>query len=57
MAGRYGRVVPEELKALVCECWEPQPDKRPSFANIAKRLQALFDAMPADTKKKKCCIM
>ena len=50
-------MVPEELKALVCECWEPQPDKRPSFAKIAKRLQALFDAMPADSKKKKCCIM
>ncbi|BDA49507.1 Integrin-linked protein kinase 1 [Coccomyxa sp. Obi] len=54
---RYGKVVPEELKALVCECWEPQPDKRPSFANVAKRLQALFDAMPPDSKKKKCCIM
>lgn len=53
---RYGKAVPEEIKNLVMECWEPQPDNRPSFEQIAKRLQTLFDAMPAD-KKKKCGVM
>ena len=49
-------MVPEEIIALVEECWDPQPHKRPAFPAIAERLQKMFDAMPAD-KKKKCTIM
>ena len=56
LLGRYGKVVPEEIKKLVQDCWEPQPDNRPSFEQISKQLQALFDAMPAE-KKKKCSVM
>lgn len=55
--GRFGKTLPEEIKKLVEECWDPQPDNRPSFAAIAKRLEVLFQGMPPDTKKKKCCIM
>ncbi|CAL5224575.1 g7281 [Coccomyxa viridis] len=53
---RFGKVVPEEVKQLVEECWDPQPHKRPAFPVIAARLQKMFDAMPVD-KKKKCTIM
>jgi hypothetical protein len=56
VSARYGKVVPEEIEKLVEECWDPQPDNRPSFAQIAKRLQVMFDAMPAQ-KKKKCSVM
>ncbi len=53
---RYGKVVPEEIRKLVQECWETQPDNRPTFQQIATRLQALFDAMPPE-KRKKCSLM
>ncbi len=38
-ACRFGKVVPQEIKTLIEECWDPQPDKRPSFAKAAQRLQ------------------
>ena len=53
---RFGKVVPDAVKHLVEECWDPQPNKRPSFPAIAERLQRMFDALPAD-KKKKCTVM
>lgn len=53
---RFGKIVPDEVKQLVEECWDPQPHKRPAFPAIAERLQKMFDAMPAD-RKKKCTIM
>ncbi|CAK0787626.1 hypothetical protein CVIRNUC_010848 [Coccomyxa viridis] len=53
---RFGKAVPDAVKQLVEECWDPQPNKRPSFPVIAERLQKMFDALPTD-KKKKCTVM
>ena len=48
--------MPDAVKQLVEECWDPQSNKRPSFPVIAERLQKMFDALPTD-KKKKCTVM
>jgi hypothetical protein len=57
VARRVGKPVPQELRTLVEQCWEPQADKRPGFKAIAARLQALFDALPPCKKDKKCSLM
>ena len=31
----------EELRALICQCWSPDPEVRPEFAEILKRLQEM----------------
>jgi len=31
----------EELRALICECWSPDPEVRPEFVEILKRLQEM----------------
>lgn len=33
-----------DLAALMRECWDKDPDKRPDFSNIVKRLEALQEA-------------
>ena len=36
----------ETLMALMEDCWNADPSKRPHFANIAKRLESLTDNVP-----------
>lgn len=36
---RWGRVVPQALKDLVTECWDPDYHKRPEFEDVVPRLR------------------
>jgi serine/threonine protein kinase len=38
---------PPQWASLMRACWDTRPDKRPSFAEIVKRLQAMKDAVEA----------
>ena len=39
---------PPQWASLMRACWDTRPDKRPSFAEIVKRLQAMLDAVEAE---------
>ena len=34
-----GSAVPDELRALICECWQPVAEMRPTFSSIVQRLE------------------
>lgn len=33
---------PPALASLIRDCWQPLPDQRPSFADVAARLEAMY---------------
>lgn len=39
---------PPALKALVEDCWKPNPSERPEFAEICQRLEAALAELPPD---------
>lgn len=45
---RWGKAVPQELKALVEECWSSDAEKRPHFIEISARLETVLSQLPAD---------
>ena len=36
----------QTLKALIEQCWHPNPERRPSFLIVIKELSQLLDNMP-----------
>lgn len=40
-----GKVVPAEIKKLMIECWDPDPNERPSFELIVSRLEKVLEAL------------
>lgn len=44
---------PEELVTLMTECWSPNPESRPSFSEISRRLASMLSAENEGSAKKK----
>ena len=44
---RWGSAA-QELKRLVKQCWDPNPEKRPVFEEVVKRLDTLIKIMPRE---------
>ena len=40
--------IPDGLKQLMEDCWS-EPDERPTFADITRRLENTFRSLPQDT--------
>ena len=39
--GNLPESVSEDIKKLMSECWDGKPQKRPTFENVAKRLETI----------------
>jgi hypothetical protein len=54
---------PQKLRELVCDCWEPDAEKRPSFEDIVTRLEEMLKELPKHTIFNKsqapgdCCVV
>ncbi|KAJ9510595.1 hypothetical protein QJQ45_027481 [Haematococcus lacustris] len=55
--------IQEGLRTLVKNCWEGEPEKRPSFEDIVQRLEAMLETLPKHTHFDKgpapgdCCVV
>eukprot|EP00200_Dunaliella_tertiolecta_P005622 CAMPEP_0202350340 /NCGR_PEP_ID=MMETSP1126-20121109/7453_1 /ASSEMBLY_ACC=CAM_ASM_000457 /TAXON_ID=3047 /ORGANISM="Dunaliella tertiolecta, Strain CCMP1320" /LENGTH=516 /DNA_ID=CAMNT_0048942295 /DNA_START=80 /DNA_END=1630 /DNA_ORIENTATION=+ len=51
--------VHQKLRTLVEECWDKDPEKRPSFVKIVERLEGVLQLLPMHihtfTKDQECC--
>jgi hypothetical protein len=53
----------QKLRELVCDCWEPDAEKRPSFEDIVTRLEEMLRELPKHTIFNKstspgdCCVV
>lgn len=48
---RFGNKVPPKLRQLVEQCWAADPEKRPDFNEVVRRLQEVLDELPGGSTK------
>lgn len=52
----------QDLRKIVEDCWNPDPESRPSFEDVVNRLEAMLKALPKHSPYTKpsdqgCCVV